>query len=129
MQGIAVNIAGVFAILLSAAMMVGFNYYAFRNIRKEFYTGKTLTSAIKSGYRKSLAVTIDTHIILFIASLVLYLISLGSAQYMALIFLIGTVISAACTLAVTRFYLYMFLAQPKNKIAFCNFRREETEDE
>ncbi len=128
-QGIAVNIAGVFAILLSAAMMVGFNYYAFRNIRKEFYTGKTLTSAIKSGYRKSLAVTIDTHIILFIASLVLYLISLGSAQYMALIFLIGTVISAACTLAVTRFYLYMFLAQPKNKIAFCNFRREETEDE
>ena len=59
----------------------------------------------------------------------MYFISLGSAQYLALIFLIGTVISAACTLAVTRFYLYMFLAQPKNKIAFCNFKREETEDE
>ena len=126
---ITVNIAGLLAIVLSAAMMVGFNYYAFRNIRSEFYTGKTLTSAIKSGYKKSLAITIDTHIILFIASLVVYFISLGSAQYLALIFLIGTVISAACTLAVTRFYLYTFLAQPKNKIAFCNFKREETEDE
>ena len=126
---ITVNIAGLLAIVLSAAMMVGFNYYAFRNIRSEFYTGKTLTSAIKSGYKKSLAITIDAHIILFIASLVVYFISLGSAQYLALIFLIGTVISAACTLAVTRFYLYMFLAQPKNKIAFCNFKREETEDE
>ena len=126
---ITVNVAGLLAIVLSAAMMVDFNFYAFRNIRSEFYTGKTLTSAIKSGYKKSLAVTIDTHIILLIASIVLYFISLGSAQYMALIFLIGTVISAACTLAVTRFYLYMFLAQPKNKIAFCNFKREETEDE
>lgn len=128
-EGIIVNIAGLLAIVLSAAVMCGFNYYAFRNIRDEFNTGKTLTAAIKSGYKKSLALTIDAHIVLFLASLVVYLIALGSAQYMALIFMLGTVLSAACTLAVTRFYFYMFLAQPKNKIAFCNFKREETEDE
>ena len=128
-DGIIVNIAGLLAIVLSAAVMCAFNFYAFRNIREEFNTGKTLTAAIKSGYRKSLALTIDAHIVLFLASLVIYLIALGAAQYMALIFMLGTVLSAACTLAVTRFYFYMFLAQPKNKIAFCNFKREETEDE
>lgn len=128
-QSIVVNAAGILAIILSAAIMTGLNWYAFGNIRDEFATGKTLTASIKAGYKKSLALTIDIHIVLVVLSAVLYFISVGTVQYMSLIFLIGSVISAACTLAVTRFYLYMFLAQPKNKIAFCNFKREETEDE
>ena len=128
-DAVCVSAAGLLAIVISAVLMVGFNFYAFRNIRDEFYTGKTLTAAIKSGYKKSLALTIDAHAVLFLISLIVYLIALGSAQYMALILMLGAAISAACTLAVTRFYLYMFLAQPKNKIAFCSFKREETEDE
>lgn len=124
-----VDIVGVIAIALSAALMVFFNVYAFNNIREEFATGKTLTASVKAGYKKSLAFTIDAHLVLALLGLVLYLISTATVRYAALIFLIGTVLSAACTLAVTRFFLYMFLAQPKNKIAFCNLRREETEDE
>lgn len=128
-DGIVVNAGGLIAIVLSAAIMTSFNWYAFANIRDEFASGKTLTASIKAGYKKSLALTIDVHIVLVVLSAILYFISLGTVQYMSLIFLLGSVISAACTLAVTRFYLYMFLAQPKNKIAFCNFKREETEDE
>lgn len=124
-----VDIVGIAAIALSAAVMVFFNMYAFRNIREEFATGKTLTASIKAGFRKSLAFTIDTHIVLALMALVLYLISTATVRFAALIFLIGTLLSAACTLAVTRFFLYMFLAQPKNKLAFCNLKREETEDE
>ena len=127
--GIVLNAGGLLAIVLSAAVMTSFNWYAFANIRSEFASGKTLTASVKAGYKKSLALTIDVHIVLAVLSAILYLISLGTVRYMSLIFLLGTVISAACTLAVTRFYLYMFLAQPKNKIAFCNFKREETEDE
>lgn len=128
-DGIVVNAGGLLAIILSAAIMTSFNWYAFANIRSEFAGGKTLTASIKAGYKKSLALTIDVHIVLVVLSAILYFISLGTVQYMSLIFLLGSVISAACTLAITRFYLYMFLAQPKNKIAFCNFKREETEDE
>lgn len=127
--GIVIDMAGVLAIVLSAAVMTSFNWYAFRNIRTEFSTGKTLTAAIKSGYKKSLALTIDAHIVLAAAALAVYLIATGPARIAGLIFLIGTLLSAACTLAVTRFFLYVFLAQPKNKIAFCSFRREEAEDE
>ena len=127
--GITLNLAGVLAIVLSAAVMTSFNWYAFRNIRAEFGTGKTLTASIKSGYKKSLALTIDAHIVLAVAALLLYLIATGPVRFVGLIFLIGTLLSAACTLAVTRFFLYMFLAQPKNKIAFCSFRREEAEED
>lgn len=126
---VCVDIVGIAAIALSAAVMVFFNMYAFRNIREEFATGKTLTASVKAGFRKSLAFTIDAHIVLALMALVLYLISTATVRFAALIFLFGTLLSAACTLAVTRFFLYMFLAQPKNKLAFCNLKREETEDE
>ena len=127
--GIVVDLGGVLMIVLSAAVMCGFSYYAYRNIRSEFESGKTLTASIKSGFKKSLALTIDAHIVLALAALVLWLVSTGTVSFMALIFLIGTVLSALCTLLITRFYLYMFMAQPKNKIAFCSFKREEAEDD
>lgn len=127
--GIQLTLGGIAAILLASAMLVSCNYYAFNNIKKEFATGKTLTASVKSGYKKSLAFTIDAHAILVLASLAIWLIATGAAKFMALIFLLSIAISAVCTLLVTRFYLYMFVAQPKNKIAFVGFKREETEDE
>lgn len=128
-DAVQLSVAGVIAIALSAAVMVFFNWYAFKNIREEFASGKTLTASVKAGYKKSLAFTIDAHIVLLLLSAALCLISTGTMFYAGLILVLGTVISAACTLAVTRFCLYVFLAQPKNKIAFCNLKREETEDE
>ena len=128
-DAVQLSVAGVIAIALSAAVMVFFNWYAFKNIREEFASGKTLTASVKAGYKKSLAFTIDAHIVLLLLSAALCLISTGTMFYAGLILVLGTVISAACTLAVTRFWLYVVLAQPKNKIAFCNLKREETEDE
>lgn len=128
-DAVQLSVAGVIAIALSAAVMVFFNWYAFKNIREEFASGKTLTASVKAGYKKSLAFTIDAHIVLLLLSAALCLISTGTMFYAGLILVLGTVISAACTLAVTRFCLHVFLAQPKNKIAFCNLKREETEDE
>lgn len=127
--GIEVTTGGILAITLVSAIMVSCNYFAFGNIKKEFATGKTLTASVKAGYKKSMAFTIDVHIILFLASLAMYLIATGTVKFLALIFTLGIVASAACTLAVTRFCLYVFMAQPKNKIAFVGFKREETEDE
>ena len=102
---------------------------AFNNIKKEFASGKTLTASVKAGYKKSLGFTIDVHAILVLASLALWLIVTGPAKFASLVFLLCIAASAVCTLLVTRFYFYMFSAQPKNKIAFAGFKREETEDE
>ena len=67
--------------------------------------------------------------VVIIAAIVLWLISASVVKFAALIFLIGIVISALTTLLLTRFYLYLFLSSAKNKIAFCNFKREELEDD
>ena len=73
--------------------------------------------------------TLDAHIVLFLASLILYFASFGAAHAAALVLMLGVVISAACTLGVTRFFLYIWLSQAKRKIAFCNFKREEAEED
>ena len=119
----------VIPILLASVIALACNLLAFKNISDEFYSGKTLNAAVKSGYKKSLAFTIDVHVILLIAAIVLWLISASVVKFAALIFLIGIVISALTTLLLTRFYLYLFLSSAKNKIAFCNFKREELEDD
>lgn len=128
-EGIQLTMGGVLAVLLASVIAVACNLLAFKNISDEFDSGKTLTASIKAGYKKSLAFTIDIHIILVIAAIVLWLISASVVKYAALIFLIGAVISAATTLLLTRFYFYLFLSSAKNKIAFCNFKREELEDD
>ena len=78
---------------------------------------------------KSLALTIEVHAVLLLAAIAMYFIATGTVHFMAMVLIIGTVLSAAVTLGITRFYLYMFLAQPKNKIAFCNLKGVQTENE
>lgn len=126
---VSLNAVGLLAAVFCAAMCVGLNFYAFGNIRREFYDGKTLTMSIRNGYNKSLALTIEVHAVLLLAAIAMYFIATGTVHFMAMVLIIGTVLSAAVTLGITRFYLYMFLAQPKNKIAFCNLKGVQTENE
>ena len=127
--GIEITAGCILAVTLASAIFIGSNFHAFDCIKKEFATGKTLTASVKAGYKKCLAATLDVHIILFLISLAMYLISTGVVVFIGLVLMLAIAISAICSVALTRFYLYMFLAQPKNKIAFVGFRREETEDE
>ena len=128
-DGIQLSMGGVLAVLLASIMCVACNLLIFKNIADDFYSGKTVTSAVKSGYRKTIAFTIDIHAILLIAALIVWLISSATVKFVAMIFLLGVAISAATTLLFTRFYFYLLLSAAKNKIAFCNFKREELEDE
>ena len=128
-EGIQLTMGGVLAIVLTAVIVIACNLMAFKNIAQEFETGKTLTASIKSGYKKSLAFTIDIHILLLVAAIILWAISSSVVKVAALVFIIGIALSALVTLLLTRFYLFLFVSSVKNKIAFCNFKREELEDD
>ncbi len=128
-DGIQLTMGGVLAVLLASVITTACNLLIFKTISEDFYSGKTVVSAIKSGYRKTIAFTIDIHALFIIGALILWLIATSAVKYVAMIFLIGMAISAATTLLLTRFYFYLFLSSAKNKIAFCNFKREELEDE
>ncbi len=131
LPGMALSASGVLAVALTSVMMVLSNYYIFENIRKEFNTGKTLSSAIKAGYKRSLSPMLDMHIVLFVIGLVLFFASIGEVATFAYIFLLGVLMSGISTLLLTRYYWYIMrgLVASSKQHQFSGFKREVSEDD
>ena len=112
------------AILFSGLMLTIFTKIAFDRIKTEFRKGKTLTKSIHDAFNKSAFITAEVHGALFVFATLFYAISTGMMQSVSLLFMIGIGLSAAITMGLNRFYLYLTMPQAKNKIAYCNLRKE-----
>ncbi|MBO5783075.1 MAG: hypothetical protein J6R24_02900, partial [Clostridia bacterium] len=131
LPGMLLNASSVFAVAITAILLSLVNAYIFENIRKEFNTGKTLTSAIKAGYKSSLASVLDTHILLFAIAFVLYFISIGEMAVFSFVFLLGALTSGIATLLLTRYYAYITrgLVVRSQQPNFYGFKREVSDDD
>ncbi|MBR7100022.1 MAG: hypothetical protein IKC91_02590 [Clostridia bacterium] len=131
LPGMLLNASSVFAVAITAILLSLVNAYIFENIRKGFNTGKTLTSAIKAGYKSSLAPVLDTHILLFAIAFVLYFISIGEMAVFSFVFLLGALTSGIATLLLTRYYAYITrgLVVRSQQPNFYGFKREVSDDD
>ncbi len=131
LPGMLLSASGVFAVVVTGVMTVLFNYYIFENIRKEFATGKTLTTAVKAGYKNVLAPVLDTHILLLIVAFVLMLASVGELVVFSYVFLLGVLMSGINNLLLTRFYAFSMrgLLDRSKQYKFYGFKREVMEDD
>lgn len=131
LSGMVLTASGVAAVATGALMMVLTNFFIFENIRKEFATGKTLDSAIRSGYKRSLAPVLDAHILLFLLSLVLMFISVAEVAMFCYVFLFAVLMSGISTVLLTRYYAYIFrgLVDRSRQYKFYGFKREVSDDD
>jgi preprotein translocase subunit SecD len=131
LDGMILSASGIAALALTSVLTVLSNYYVFENVRKEFAVGKTLDSAIKDGYKRSLAGLLDTHILLFILGLVLYFVGVGEIVPFAYIFTLGVLMSGIVSLVLTRFYWYCMrgTVRRSEQYKFCGFKREVIDDD
>lgn len=131
LPGMLMDAGCIVAIALTSVVMVLCNYYIFENFRKEFATGKTLTASVKAGYKRSLAPVLDMHILLFLASFILYFVGVGQVASFAYVALFGFLTSGISTLLLTRYYAYVMrgLVAPSKQHVFCGFKREVIEDD
>ncbi len=124
------GVAGVAAIVATSLLLCVSNAVAFEYAKKEFALGKTMTSSVKTGYKKCFWHLFDLHVALAIASILVFAIALTELQTFAFIFFLGVVFSGVCSLGLTRFYWYLMMGMWKKKDGFCNFaRNEEDEDD
>ncbi len=121
--GIQLTAAGAFAAVLGLALLCGSNIAAFEAIRKETKKGKTMQSAVKSGYKSVLTAILDLHVILIIASLLLTLICVGEIQACGFIFFIAS-IASYILYWFTRFMWFVISSPARDKFKFCGFKRE-----
>ena len=118
------TLEGIAGIILSIGMAIDANIIIFERIKEEYATGKRLSTAIKTGFRKGMPAIIDSNITTFIASIILMIFGTGSIQGFAMTLFIGVAVSMFTALIVTRGLINMYYALNPNKAEFYSLRRE-----
>ena len=127
---------GVFEITLGSILMflVGLvlvnvmNMYVYGAIKHEAELGKTLESAVKGGYRKTIMGVVDVYAVAALGAVAL-LVGVSGVYTFALQALICIVAGAFCNLLWTRVINVMLLSASKDKYKYFRFVRKEDDDD
>ena len=102
---VTLTLPGVAGIILSIGMAVDANVIIFTRIKEEIGLGKTVQSAIKSGFNKALSAIIDGNVTTLIAAGVLFWRGSGTVKGFASTLAIGIILSMFTALFITKFIL------------------------
>ncbi len=103
---VTLTLPGIAGIILSVGMAVDANVIIFTRIKEEIGVGKTVKSAIKTGFAKAMSAIIDGNVTTLIAAVVLYFRGSGTVKGFATTLAIGIVLSMVTALFVTKAALY-----------------------
>ena len=101
---VTLTLPGIAGIILSIGMAVDANVI-FTRIKEEIGLGKTVHSAIKTGFAKALSAIVDGNVTTLIAAAVLYWRGSGTVKGFATTLALGIVLSMFTALFVTKFTL------------------------
>jgi SecD/SecF fusion protein len=108
-SGTALTLPGLAGIILSIGMAVDANVIIFTRIKEEIADGKSVKSAVDSGYHKALSAILDGNITTLIAAFVLMMLGTGSIKGFANTLFIGIVLSMVTALFITKLLLNIFV--------------------
>lgn len=103
------TLPGIAGLLLSIGMAVDANVLIFERIKEELSVGKSLKTAVDSGFHRALSSILDSNITTLIAGFVLYFLGSGSVKGFALTLSLGVICSLFTAITVTRFLLKAFV--------------------
>ena len=96
------TLPGIAGIILTVGMAVDANVLIYERIREELRTGKTVRSAIDSGYARAFRTILDANVTTIITALVLYKFGTGPIKGFALTLTIGLLANMFTAILLTR---------------------------
>ena len=99
------SLPGIAGIILSIGMAVDANVIIFESVKEELKNGKTVKSAIDSGFKRAFTAILDSNITTLIACAVLFFLGTGTIVGFATTLGIGVIVSMFTALTVTHFLL------------------------
>ena len=100
--GAALTLPGIAGLVLTIGMSVDANVLVLERIREELRTGKTVWTAITSGYQRAFITILDANLTTFFTALVLYHFGTGPIKGFAVTLGIGILASMFTAIIVTR---------------------------
>ncbi len=102
------TLPGIAALIMSVGMAVDGNVIIFERIKEELRKGKSLTSSIETGFKRSYAPILDSQITTLIAAAVLFYFGTGPVRGFAVMLTLGTIISLFTAIMVTQILFQLF---------------------
>src|SRR5699024_3948471 len=107
---ITLTLPGIAGIILGIGMAVDANVIIFARMREEIGKGRSVATAIDTGFSKALSAIIDGNVTTLIAAAVLYILGSGTVRGFAQTLALGILLSMITALFVTRLILKSFYA-------------------
>ena len=101
------TLPGIAGLILSIGMAVDANVIIFERIKEELKLGKTLRTAIESGFSRALTSILDSNITTIIAGIVLFFFGTGPIKGFAVTLMIGIGVSMFTAIIATRYLLQL----------------------
>jgi preprotein translocase subunit SecD len=109
------TLPGIAGFVLSIGMAVDANVLIFERIREELAIGKTVRSAIDTGFSRAFGTILDSNLTTLIAALFLFQFGTGPVKGFAVTLSIGLVASMFTAVFVSR-TLYMLLLAGRDRV-------------
>ena len=107
------TLPGIAGLILTVGMSVDANVIIFERIKEELKNGKSVRSAIGSGYERAITTIVDANLTTGIAAAVLYQYGSGPIKGFATVLFWGIIVSMFTAIIVTRF-VFDFVTSRKN---------------
>ncbi len=123
-----VSTASIFLFLMGLGLTNVLHAYIYNAIKAEVAQGKTVASAVKKGYKKTVWTIVDVYAALLLGAVAL-LIGVASFNAFASQAVICVLTAAFCNIAWGRALNVMLLSASKDKYKYFRFAREEDNDD
>ncbi len=99
------TLPGIAGLILSIGMAVDANVIIFERIKDELRTGRSLRSAMESGFRRAFRAILDANVTTLIVTIVLFILASGPVRGFAITLFIGILCSMFTAIVLTRFLM------------------------
>ena len=111
--GTVLTLPGIAGIVLTIGMAVDANVIIFERVKEELRAGKSLTTAIKEGYRHSYSAIIDGQVTTLLVGFVLLVFGLGPIKGFAVVLVTGILTSLFTAVLVSRLMIDWWVGKGK----------------
>jgi preprotein translocase subunit SecD len=116
--GATLTLPGLAGLILLIGMCVDTNVLIYERMREELRLGKTLRTAMETGYSKTMVTIIDTHVTTILSGIVLYQFGTGPVRGFAVTLTIGLFANFLTAIFITRvIFDYLIIERRWKKIS------------
>lgn len=121
---ITLTLPGIAGIVLSIGMAVDANVIIYARVREEIASGKSVSSALDTGFKKAMSAIVDGNVTTLISALVLGLKGTGTVKGFAQTLAMGVILSMFTALFISKYIIRAFYAIGLQDVKYYGVHKE-----